>query len=207
MAACARGGLAAAVGRGAGALAYRRQELLVVALLAASVLGGFALEAWHRRTPTPLDRLEAEPPRLAELARVPGAARRTARPAAPDRPARAEPPAARGTHHRPARAEPAPATPERPLDLNRASPGDLQQLPGIGPRLAARIVAQRQALGGRFPRIEDLASVPGLGPRKADRLRALVRVTPGPGDPTERLVAEPDVRSAAAPPTPATEPP
>ncbi len=34
-------------------LAYRRQELAVVALLAAGVLGGFAIDAWHRRAPAP----------------------------------------------------------------------------------------------------------------------------------------------------------
>ncbi len=153
-------------------LAYRRQELVLVALLAAAVVGGVAIDAGHRRAPALLDRLEAEPPRLAPLI----GARRPREPAA--RPPRDAP----GAHDRPARAPsprdvppPAPSA-AQPIDVDRATPAELARLPGIGPRLAARILARRDALGGRFPSFDDFTSVPGLGPRKAGLLRPLVRL-------------------------------
>jgi len=64
-----------------------------------------------------------------------------------------------------------------PLDLNRASAEDLEALPGIGPALAARILAARQER--LFSSIEDLERVPGIGPATLQRLRALVTVGRG----------------------------
>jgi competence ComEA-like helix-hairpin-helix protein len=64
---------------------------------------------------------------------------------------------------------------ESPLDLNRATAGDLERLPGIGPGLAARIVAARET-AGRFQSVDDLRRVPGLGRMKLGRLRDLVTV-------------------------------
>jgi competence protein ComEA len=65
--------------------------------------------------------------------------------------------------------------PPGPLDLNRAGPEELVRLPGVGPALAARIVAAREA-GGRFASVDDLAQVRGLGRAEIDRLRPLVVV-------------------------------
>jgi DNA uptake protein ComE-like DNA-binding protein len=153
------------------AVTYRRQEVAVVALLAASVLAGLAVDAWHRRAPALLTGLEAEPPRLAPIVR--------ARPAPPPRPAPAPVLPAR---------EGSPA-PDRLLDLDAATPEQLARLPGIGPRLAARIVARREDLGGRFGSFDRFARTPGLGLRRAGRLRTLAFV-PGeeagePGPPAE----------------------
>jgi competence ComEA-like helix-hairpin-helix protein len=61
------------------------------------------------------------------------------------------------------------------VDLNRASPGELDLLPGIGPAKAQRIVDHRRA-HGPFERIGDLARVPGISGQCAERLRALVTV-------------------------------
>jgi competence protein ComEA len=74
------------------------------------------------------------------------------------------------------RGAPPPAA-AQPLDLNRASVEDLEALPGIGPALAARIVAARQER--LFSSIEDLERVPGIGPATLQRLRALVTVGRG----------------------------
>src|ERR1700687_3434800 len=57
-----------------------------------------------------------------------------------------------------------------PLDLNRAGPGDLLQLPGVGPVLANRIVEVRDSRGG-FRTADDLRTVPGIGPARMDRVR------------------------------------
>lgn len=62
-----------------------------------------------------------------------------------------------------------------PIDLNRASATELERLPGVGPVLAARIVAWRDSVG-RFERVEQLESVRGIGPAMMSRLGPLVRV-------------------------------
>lgn len=61
------------------------------------------------------------------------------------------------------------------LNINRASPTELENLPGIGPALAARIVAFREA-HGPFASVDDLVRVSGIGPKTIDRLRDLVTV-------------------------------
>lgn len=62
-----------------------------------------------------------------------------------------------------------------PLDLNAATETELDALPGIGPVLAARIVAWREA-AGRFTRVGELAEVSGIGPRLLADLEPLVTV-------------------------------
>jgi competence protein ComEA len=62
-----------------------------------------------------------------------------------------------------------------PLDLNTASAGDLDTLPGIGPVLAQRIVDFRQQHGS-FTTVDQLSDVPGIGPALYGRLAARVRV-------------------------------
>ncbi len=61
------------------------------------------------------------------------------------------------------------------INLNAATPADLETLPGIGPALAERIVAYRTEHGG-FRRVEDLLEVPGIGPKKFEELKAHVTV-------------------------------
>ena len=53
-------------------------------------------------------------------------------------------------------------TPTRPININLASQSDFESLPGIGPVLAARIIAYRDA-NGPFKTKEDLQNVPGIG--------------------------------------------
>lgn len=56
------------------------------------------------------------------------------------------------------------------LNLNTATATELEELPGIGPALAGRIVAYREQHGG-FQKIDDLLDVPGIGPAKLDEIR------------------------------------
>lgn len=58
--------------------------------------------------------------------------------------------------------------------INSASARELQQLPGIGPALAQRIVETRK--GGRFTSADDLLRVPGIGKAKLAKLRDYVEV-------------------------------
>ena len=66
-----------------------------------------------------------------------------------------------------------------PININTATAEALQTLPGIGPTLAERIVADREA-EGPFQTEEDLLRVPGIGPKRFERIRSLVRVMEGP---------------------------
>ena len=85
----------------------------------------------------------------------------------------AGPPARAGTGT--ARGEPVPACGAGPVALNAATASQLDCLPGIGPALAARIVADRGA-HGPYGRAEDLDRVPGIGKRLVERLRPMLRL-------------------------------
>jgi competence ComEA-like helix-hairpin-helix protein len=67
----------------------------------------------------------------------------------------------------------------QPIDLNRADAEVLASLKGIGPGLAARIIAYR-ALRGGFKKVADLDEVAGIGPRKmAGLVNAVAVYQPG----------------------------
>jgi competence protein ComEA len=67
------------------------------------------------------------------------------------------------------------ATPAAPVDLNAATPEQLDALPGVGPATAAAIVAHRQEIG-RYTTVEELLDVRGIGPAKLEAMRPLVTV-------------------------------
>lgn len=58
--------------------------------------------------------------------------------------------------------------------INSASASELQSLPGVGPALAQRIIAERSR--GRFASAEDLLRVSGIGKAKLEKMRAYVEV-------------------------------
>jgi competence protein ComEA len=59
------------------------------------------------------------------------------------------------------------------VNLNRATAEELESLPGIGPKIAQRVVEYRQTRG-EFRRPEDLLNVPGIGEKKLAALRPLI---------------------------------
>ncbi|PLX84806.1 MAG: competence protein ComEA [Desulfuromonas sp.] len=56
------------------------------------------------------------------------------------------------------------------ININSASIVQLQELPGIGPSLAERIVAYREA-NGSFKSADQLIEVKGIGKRKMEKFR------------------------------------
>jgi competence protein ComEA len=66
------------------------------------------------------------------------------------------------------------------LDVNRATEEDFDALPGIGPKLAERIVEYRQSVG-TFRSLDELRTVKGIGNKKFERIRPLVTVSPDAG--------------------------
>jgi competence ComEA-like helix-hairpin-helix protein len=119
-----------------------------------------------------------------DLARVPGVGRRLVELASPhlDLPA-AGPPAPAGVGW----AVPPPVAPAgragpggggaEVIDLNTADAAALEALPGVGPVLAARIVAYRDSVGG-LTSPEELLAVRGIGAATLERLRPRLRVAP-----------------------------
>ena len=62
-----------------------------------------------------------------------------------------------------------------PVNINTATAEELQSLPRIGPAMAQRIIAWREAHGG-FRSVDELDAVPGIGPSMLENLRPLVTV-------------------------------
>jgi competence protein ComEA len=63
----------------------------------------------------------------------------------------------------------------RPVDLNVGTAEDLAAVPGIGPALAAEVVADREARGA-FPSVDALGRVRGIGPARLARARGWLEV-------------------------------
>lgn len=61
------------------------------------------------------------------------------------------------------------------IELNSATAEQLQEVPGIGPALATRIIDFREE-HGPFERVEDLLNVQGIGMRTLERMRPYLEV-------------------------------
>jgi competence protein ComEA len=60
-----------------------------------------------------------------------------------------------------------------PVSLSTATPEQLDELPGVGPVTAQKIVAYRTAHGS-FHSVEELDAIPGIGPARLADLKGLV---------------------------------
>ena len=61
------------------------------------------------------------------------------------------------------------------IDLNTADQAQLETLPGIGPELAARIIAYRETIGG-FVSKEQIKDVEGIGDKRYKDMEQMITV-------------------------------
>ena len=67
------------------------------------------------------------------------------------------------------------------VNLNTATAGDFEGLPGIGAKTAARIVEYRQK-NGPFKKVEELMNVRGVGEKNFLKLKPQLTVAPAKAD-------------------------
>ena len=67
------------------------------------------------------------------------------------------------------------AAPGQPVSLNSATVEQLDELDGIGPATAEKILEYRQEHGG-FGSVDDLKQVSGIGPKRFEALKEKVRM-------------------------------
>src|SRR5271168_2411484 len=65
--------------------------------------------------------------------------------------------------------------PPQPININTASSTELQQVPGIGPVTAEKILQMRKSYGA-FKSVDDLLAIRGLGPKRLDKMRKYLTV-------------------------------
>ncbi len=63
---------------------------------------------------------------------------------------------------------------ERLIDINRADEEELQNIPGVGPKMAKKIINYRK--NNYFTKIEDLKNLPGIGEKKFEEIKAYIIV-------------------------------
>ena len=65
--------------------------------------------------------------------------------------------------------------PLHPINLNTASSTELQQVPGIGPVTADKILKMRKSYGA-FKSVDDLRAIKGIGPKRLEKMRKYLTV-------------------------------
>src|SRR5580693_7788305 len=72
--------------------------------------------------------------------------------------------------------------PAQPININTANSEELQEVPGIGPATAEKILQMRKSYGA-FKSVDDLVAIRGIGKKRLDKMRKYLTVgnsgTPG----------------------------
>src|SRR5579863_10394731 len=87
--------------------------------------------------------------------------------------------------------------PLHPINLNTANSQQLQEVPGIGPSTADKILKMRKSYGP-FKSVDDLRAIKGIGPMRLEKMRKYLTV----GKPT--TTKKPPATPIAAAHTPAS---
>src|SRR5713226_1540338 len=70
--------------------------------------------------------------------------------------------------------------PLKPININTANSDELQQVPGIGPATAEKILQMRKSYGA-FKSVDDLLSIRGIGKKRLEKMRKYLTVSKVPG--------------------------
>jgi len=65
--------------------------------------------------------------------------------------------------------------PLHPINLNTANSDQLQEVPGIGPATADKILKMRKSYGA-FKSVDDLRAIKGIGPKRLEKMRKYLTV-------------------------------
>jgi competence protein ComEA len=65
--------------------------------------------------------------------------------------------------------------PLKPININTANSDELQQVPGIGPATAEKILQMRKSYGA-FKSVDDLLAIKGLGKKRLEKMRKYLTV-------------------------------
>jgi competence ComEA-like helix-hairpin-helix protein len=102
----------------------------------------------------------------------------------------------------PANKKPPPA----PVNLNTATSEELQQVPGIGPVTADKILQMRKSYGA-FKSVDDLRAVRGIGPKRLEKMRKYLTVGKAASQSKPASASKPVTPSKpTVPPKPSTVP-
>jgi comEA protein len=71
------------------------------------------------------------------------------------------------------------AVPTTPVNINTATQEQLEALPGLGAKVAQRIIEYRQK-NGNFKKVEDLMNVKGIGEKSFLKLKPMLTVSQKP---------------------------
>ena len=66
--------------------------------------------------------------------------------------------------------------PLKPVNINTATSEELQQVPGIGPATADKILLMRKSYGS-FKSVDDLLAIKGLGKKRLEKMRKYLTVS------------------------------
>src|SRR5437764_6805140 len=66
-------------------------------------------------------------------------------------------------------------TPLKPVNINTATSEELQQVPGIGPATAEKILQMRKSYG-LFKSVDDLLAIKGLGRKRVEKMRKYLTI-------------------------------
>jgi competence protein ComEA len=83
--------------------------------------------------------------------------------------------------------------PLKPVNINAATSEELQQVPGIGPATAEKILQMRKSYGA-FKSVDDLLAIRGLGAKRLEKMRKYLTV----GKPAAPKPTMPPVKSPPA---------
>ena len=64
---------------------------------------------------------------------------------------------------------------DKVVNINTATQTELEELPGIGPSIANKIIQYRNT-NGKFKTIEDIKNITGIGDSKFEKIKDFIKV-------------------------------